>query len=87
MPRTVSVCSLALVADGEICDFPPDYRVEARTVDRKLAVLYLCSTHIHRAWHLGQLAMDRKFPGENLFVKSIHLHQLPRAAAAAEAAS
>jgi hypothetical protein len=48
--------------------------------------MHLCSTHIHRAWNLSQLAMDRKFPGQNLKVKSIHLHQLVRVAAA-EAAS
>lgn len=86
MARTLMLCAVGTLAPGEACDDQPQYRLEVRTSDRKQAVLYLCSTHIHRAWHLGQLALDRKFPGENLFVRSIHLHQLPRAAAA-EAAS
>ncbi|HVH85249.1 MAG TPA: hypothetical protein VM912_00895, partial [Terriglobales bacterium] len=76
MPRTYAVCGLAQVAQPELCNLPSTYRVEVRSIERKAAVLYLCSTHIHRAWHLGQLALDKKFPGQNFVVKSIHLHEL-----------
>jgi len=87
MARTTLMLCAVGALEQAACDHPPEYRLEVRTSERQQAVLYLCSAHIHRAWHLGQLALDRKFPGENLFVRSIHLHQLPRAAAAADAAS
>jgi hypothetical protein len=86
MTRTRALCGLGLVARGEICDEAAAYRIEARTSDARSITMHLCSTHIHRAWNLSQLAMDRKFPGQNRKVKSIHLHQLVRVAAA-EAAS
>ena len=86
MAKTPALCGLALVARNEICDETAAYRVEARTIHARSITMHLCSTHIHRAWNLTQLAMDKKFPGENLKVKSIHLHQLARLAAA-EAAS
>jgi len=82
MARTLMLCAVGTLEQAEACANTPTYRLEVRTSERQQAVLYLCSAHIHRAWYLGQLALDRKFPGENVFVRSIHLHQLPRAAAA-----
>jgi hypothetical protein len=84
MARTRALCGLGFLGTTEICDEAAAYRLEARTSDARSITMHLCSTHIHRAWHLSQLAMDRKFPG--LKVKSIHLHQLVRFAMA-EAAS
>jgi hypothetical protein len=62
------------------------YRIEARTYEGKRVILYLCSDHIHRAWQLAQMLMDKRHPGKNLKVRSIHLHHV-RKVAAAEAAS
>ena len=62
------------------------YRVEARVGDGRRVILHLCSDHIHRAWNLAQIAIDKKFSNENLRVRSIHLYQLQRVSAA-EAAS
>jgi hypothetical protein len=87
MSRTLALCGLALATGNEICAELPAYRIEARTYDGRRVVLQLCSNHIHRAWQLAQLAMGKKFPGENAKVRSIHLHQLQKSAAAAEAAS
>jgi hypothetical protein len=88
MSRTLALCGLGLATGDEVCGELPAYRVEARTYDGQKVVLYLCSEHIHRAWQLAQMLMDKRRPGENLKVRSIHLHQLPKAsAAAAEAAS
>lgn len=64
----------------------PSYRLEARTMDGRQVNLHLCSDHIRRAWHLAQLAMDKKYPNESVKVRSIHLHQLKRVISA-EAAS
>jgi hypothetical protein len=86
MARTLTLCVVGTLEDADKCDQRPEYRLEVRTSERRQATLYLCSAHVHRAWHLGQLALDRRFPGENLLVRSIHLHQIPRASAA-EAAS
>jgi hypothetical protein len=86
MSRTLALCGLGLATDNEVCGELPAYRVEARTSDARRVVLHLCSNHIHRAWHLAQSAMDKRFPGENLKVRSIHLHQLAKTSAA-EAAS
>lgn len=87
MSRTLALCGLGLVTGDEVCCELPAYRIEARTYDGKRVMLHLCSDHIHRAWQLAQTLMDKKNPGENLKVRSIHLHQLPKASAAAEAAS
>lgn len=86
MSRTLALCGLGIVTGDEVCGELPAYRIEARTYDGQRVVLHLCSDHIHRAWQLAQTLMDKKFPGRNLKVRSIHLHQLPRASAA-EAAS
>lgn len=86
MTKSLVLCSLGLVVQDESCGRKARYRVEARTEDRKPAVIYLCSDHVHRAWHLGQLALEKKFSGQSPRIKSIHLHQLLRVAAA-EAAS
>lgn len=86
MTKSLVLCSFGLVANDESCGRKARYRAEARTQDHRRAVLYLCADHIHRAWYLGQLALDKKFPGQSSKIKSIHLHQLLRVAAA-EAAS
>jgi hypothetical protein len=86
MARTVAFCVFGLVTENDSCPKLAAYRIEARTNDGRRVVLHLCSDHIHRAWHLAQIAIDKKFPGENLRVRSIHLHQLQRVSAA-EAAS
>jgi hypothetical protein len=90
MSRTVALCGLGLATGNEICGELPAYRIEARTYDGRRVVLQLCSNHIHRAWQLAQSVMDKKYPNENLRVRSIHLHQVSSTAAksaAAEAAS
>ena len=86
MSRTLTLCGLGVVTSYEVCRELPSYRIEARTWDGKRVVLYLCSNHIHRAWQLAQTLMDRRYPGETLKVRSIHLHQLSKLPAA-EAAS
>ena len=86
MVRTLALCALGLVTGNEICGEMPAYRLEARTMDGKRITLHLCSDHIHRAWHLAQLAMDKKYPNETSKVRSIHLHQLKKVISA-EAAS
>ena len=86
MSRTISLCALGLVTGNEICGEMPSYRLEARTADGRRVTLQLCSNHIHRAWHLSQLALEKKFPDETVKVRSIHLHQIKRAIVA-EAAS
>ena len=86
MPRTLALCGLGIATGNEICCETPAYRIEARTYDGKRILLQLCSDHIHRAWQLAQMMMDKKYPGENLKVRSIHLHQLAKVSAA-EAAS
>jgi hypothetical protein len=73
------------VADGEVCSAPSAYRIEARTADNRRCTLTLCSEHIRRAWSLAQSMMERRYPEEQVKVRSIHLHQLntlPRADAA-----
>jgi len=85
MSRTLALCALGLVTGNEICGEIPAYRLEARTADGKRVTLQLCSNHVHRAWHLAQIAMDKKYPGETAKVRSIHLHQIKRMLA--EAAS
>jgi hypothetical protein len=85
MSRTISLCGLG-VADGEVCSAPATYRIEARTANNRRCVLTLCSEHIHRAWNLAQNMLDRRYPGNQVKVRSIHLHQLnhvPKAEAAA----
>jgi len=86
MSRTLALCGLGVVASDEVCCELPAYRIEARTYEGKRVILYLCSDHIHRAWQLAQMLMDKRRPGENLKVRSIHLHRVRRAATA-EAAS
>lgn len=86
MSRTLALCSLSLVTGNEICGQMPSYRLEARTMDGRQVNLALCSDHIHRAWHLAQLAMDKKYPTDSAKVRSIHLHQIKRVISA-EAAS
>jgi hypothetical protein len=87
MSRTVSLCGFGLVMGNESCPELAAYRIEARTSDARQVVLHLCSDHIHRAWHVAQQAVDKKFPAENLRVRSIHLHQVQQRASIAEAAS
>ena len=87
MPRTVAFCGFGLVMGNESCPALAAYRIEARTNDSRRVVLHLCSDHIHRAWQIAQYAVDKKFPGENLRVRSIHLHQVAQKAQIAEAAS
>ena len=84
-PRTLTVCGLGVVTSYEVCRELPAYRIEARSCDGKRVMLYLCSDHIHRAWQLAQTLMDKRYPGENLKVRSIHLHQLSKISAAAAA--
>ena len=86
MSRTLALCGLGIATGDEVCCELPAYRIEARTYDGKRVILYLCSDHIHRAWQLAQMLMDKRHQGENLKVRSIHLYQIPRASAA-EAAS
>ena len=86
MSRTLALCGLDLATGTEACSELPRYRIEARTYDGKRVTLQLCSKHIHRAWHLAQAIMDKKYPHNELKVRSIHLHQIQRAVAA-EAAS
>ena len=86
MSRTAAFCGLGLAIGNEVCGEVSAYRVEARTYDGKSVVLHLCSNHVHRAWQLAQSTMDRKYPNDGLKVRSIHLHQMPKASAA-EAAS
>ena len=86
MSRTLALCSLGVVTGSEICGEMPSYRIEARTIDGRKVTLHLCSNHIRRAWHLAQLAMDKKHPDEGAKVRSIHLHQVKRVLRA-EAAS
>lgn len=88
MARTLSLCGLGLATGNEVCVQFPAYRIEARTSDGKRVVLQLCFDHIHRAWQLAQILMDKKYPSQEAKVRSIHLHQLqlPKASAA-EAAS
>lgn len=87
MPRTVAFCGFGLVTGNESCPALAAYRIEARTNDARRVVLHLCSDHIHRAWQLAQDAADKKFPHQNVRVRSIHLHQVPQRAQVAEAAS
>ena len=88
MPRPATFCGLGLATRNEACSESPAYRVEAPADGGRRVNLYLCSRHIHRAWELAQLLLDKKHRGEGLKVRAIHLHQLPKsAAAAAEAAS
>jgi hypothetical protein len=86
MSRTVAFCGFGLIRGNESCPDLAAYRIEARVGDGRRVILHLCSDHIHRAWNLAQLAIDKKFPNENLRVRSIHLYQLQRVSAA-EAAS
>jgi len=86
MSRTLALCGLGIATGDEVCCELPAYRIEACTYDGKRVILYLCSEHIHRAWLLAQLLMDKRHPGESLKVRSIHLYQLAKASAA-EAAS
>jgi hypothetical protein len=81
-PKPLVLCSFGLLTESGTCGFKARYRAEARSGPENLAVLYLCSDHIHRAWELGQLALQRKFPSQTSKVKSIHLHQIMRAATA-----
>ncbi|MBV9075466.1 MAG: hypothetical protein JOZ10_17710 [Acidobacteria bacterium] len=88
MARTAAFCSLGIVTGTEVCGEPPSYRLEARAGESKSVLLQLCSIHVHRAWHLAQLAMNKRYPFENPKVRSIHLHQIKRPVKAiAEAAS
>ena len=87
MSKTLALCGFGLATRNEICVETAAYRADAHSSNGKRVTSYLCSNHVHRAWQLTQLVMDRKFPGENLRVKSIHLHQLRQASKAAEAAS
>jgi hypothetical protein len=86
MSRTATLCGLALATENEACCELAAYRVEANTYDGKKVVLHLCFNHVHRSWQLAQATMDRKYPNDGLKVRSIHMHQLPKASAA-EAAS
>lgn len=86
MSRTQAFCSLGLITGNEMCGELPMYRVEARSNDEKRVTLQLCSNHIRRAWHLAQLAMDKKYGDESVKVRSIHLNQIKRVISA-EAAS
>ena len=86
MSRTVAFCGFGLLSGNESCADLAAYRVEARAGDGRRVILHLCSDHIHRAWNLAQIAIDKKFPNETLRVRSIHLYQLQRVSAA-EAAS
>ena len=87
MSRTVVFCGFGLITGDESCPELAAYRIEARTNDGRRVVLHLCSDHIHRAWHLAQSAIDKKFPHDDLRVRSIHLHQVQPRASIAEAAS
>jgi hypothetical protein len=87
MARTISLCSLSLVTGDELCRELPAYRLEARTADGRRVTLQLCSNHVHRAWHLAQMAMQAKYPDETVKVRSIHLHQIKVKTMIAEAAS
>jgi len=87
MPRTVVLCGFGLVTGHEQCPQLAAYRIEARTADNKRVVLHLCSDHIHRAWHIAQNAVDKKFPDHHARVRSIHLHQMQQKVQTAEAAS
>lgn len=87
MSKTVALCGFGLITGDDSCSELAAYRIEARTSDARRVMLYLCSDHIHRAWQLAQNAIDKKFPNENLRVRSIHLHQVPQRASIAEAAS
>ena len=88
MVRTISLCSLGLATGNEVCRELPAYRLEARSADGRRVSLQLCSNHVHRAWHLAQMVMENKYPGETVKVRSIHLHQIKRMiSVSAEAAS
>lgn len=86
MSRKLNLCGLAIITD-EACDAPAAYRIEARMNDGRRVVLYLCHEHIHRAWHLSQLLVAKRFPDQGLRVRSIHLHQIAAKFSVAEAAS
>ena len=75
MSRMISLCGLG-VAGGEVCCAPATYRIEARTANNRRCMLTLCSEHIHRAWNLAQNMLDRRYPGDQAKVRSIHLRQL-----------
>lgn len=87
MSPTVALCGFGLVMGNESCRELAAYRIEARTNDNRRVVMHLCSDHIHRAWQVAQYAVDKKFPDENLRVRSIHLYQVQQRAQIAEAAS
>lgn len=85
MSRTISLCGLG-AANGAVCTAPATYRIEARTANNRRCILTLCSEHIHHAWSLAQNMLDRRYPDNQVKVRSIHLHQLnhrPKAEAAA----
>jgi len=86
MSRTLALCGLGIATGDEVCCELPAYRIEARTYDGKGVILYLCSDHIHRAWQVAQVLMDKRHPGEGLKVRSIHLYHVAKTSAL-EAAS